>query len=90
MEQYYKAYDERYKTKHHASPIVEDEVAATDDDDIRNHRRTAKANVAVFVDDGIDNIHTSCTSIVRESESYTNTCSYSSKHTGHKVLTRTE
>ena len=78
--------DKGDKAKYHATPIIEDEVAATDDDDIREHDGSANTYVAILVDNGRYDIGTTRTTVVCKGHSHTDAGSTGSEHTGHKVL----
>ena len=65
-------------------------VTGTDNEYITNHNHSSKRYIFVFIDDGCDNICSTRTSIVVESDTEAYTAHGCTNNTGHKILSCTE
>lgn len=83
----YKTYDKQgYKTEYHPSPVVEDEIAGTDDDNVASHNHASQRHVLVFVDNGGNDVRASRTSVVVEYYSQSCTAHGRTYQASHEVL----
>ena len=82
--------EQRYKTENHPSPIVEYEVAGTDDDNVASHNHASQSDVAVFMDDGCDNVRTARTSVAVEHYAQTRTAHGGTYEASHEILSRSQ
>ena len=91
------------KTENNPAPVMKYKVTGTDNEYITNHNHSSKRYIFVFIDDGCDNIETgvffkdhgdnicsTCTSIVVESDTQTYTAHGCTDNAGHEILPCTE
>lgn len=76
--------------QNHPSPIVEYEVAGTDDDNVASHNHASQSDVAVFMDDGCDNVRTARTSVAVEHYAQTRTAHGCAYEASHEILSRSQ
>ena len=65
-------------------------VRCTDNEFITYHYHSSKGYIFVFIDDGCDNICSTRTSILVESDTEAYTAHGCTNNTGHKILSCTE
>ena len=52
------------ETEYHSAPVVKDEIAWTDDNDITEHDHSSESNVLIFINNGCNDIGTTCAAVI--------------------------
>lgn len=84
------AHDEQYaEAEEHALPVVKDEVARRNDEDIEVHHHAAQGDILVFVDDPGNDIGAARTTVVAEHQSDAEAQQAGSDDASHEFLAGT-
>ena len=81
--------NQRGKTKHHAAPVVEHEIAGADNHHIAGHDHETQTYVAVFMHDGGDDVRAAGRTIAQEADCQTHAFKNGTDHAGHECLVLT-